>query len=120
MSKFLMLIQEKNKNKRSEARPRAWYKFFSNIKFLNILIVTMICLSGILYLAQINSMAIRGFAIKALDEKQATLKENIKKLEFRTAELQSAQTIQERIANLDMVSVAKVDYASAGGAVAVK
>ena len=120
MSKFLMMIQEKNKNKRSEARPKTWCRFFLNIKSLNILIVFLVCLSGILYLAQINSIAIRGFAIKALDEKQATLKENIKKLEFQTAELQSAQVVQEKIAGLEMVGVAKVDYASGSGAVAVK
>jgi len=80
----------------------------------------MMCLAGALYLAQINGMAIKGFAIKELDEKRITLKDEIRKLEFQTAELQSGQKIQERIAGLEMVSVAKVDYARDSGTVAVK
>lgn len=120
MSKFLMLIQEKNKNKRLVAKPKTWFKFFLNVKSLNILVVVMMCLAGALYLVQINSMAIKGFAIKELDEKRITLKDEIRKLEFKTAELQSGQKIQERIAGLEMVSVAKVDYARENGNVAVK
>ncbi len=120
MSKFLTLIQEKNKNKTLAAKPKTWLKFFLSVKSLNILVVALICLGGALYLAQINGMAIKGFAIKELDEKRITLKDEIRKLEFQTAELQSGQKIQERIAGLEMVSVAKVDYARDSGTVAVK
>jgi len=120
MSKFLALIQNKNKKERFEAKPRAWYKIFSNVKTINIALVVLICLFGVLYLAEINSMAIKGFAIKDLEDKQSALKENIRKVEFQVAEMQSTAKIQERINSLSMVGVARVDYAKTSGTVAVK
>lgn len=120
MSKFLSLIQNKNKRERLEAKPRVWYKLFANVKTVNIALAVLICLFGVLYLAQINSMAVKGFAIKDLEDKQAALKENIRKVEFQVAEMQSTAKIQERINGLEMVSVAKVDYAKTSGTVAVK
>jgi len=120
MSKFLALIQNKNKSEKFEAKPRSWYKFFLNVKTLNIMIIVLICLAGVLYLAEINSMAIKGFAIKDLEEQQNTLKESIRRMEFQVAEMQSTAKIQERIAGLNMVGVAKVDYATGASAVAVK
>ncbi len=121
MSKFLALIQNKNKKEKFEAKPRSLRKFFLNVKVLNIALIVLICLCGVLYLAEINSMAIKGFAIKDLEERQNTLKESIRKMEFQVAEMESTAKIQERIAGLNMVSVASVDYAAAGaGIVAVK
>ncbi|MBI5071413.1 hypothetical protein HZB93_00760 [Candidatus Falkowbacteria bacterium] len=121
MSKFLALIQNKNKKERADdVRPRSWYRFFINVKTFNILILASICFFGALYLAQINSMAIKGFEIKDLEDKQSALKENIRKVEFQVAEMQSTAKIQERINSLSMVSVAKVDYAKTSGTVAVK
>lgn len=120
MSKFLALIQNKNKKERAEVRPRSWYRFFMNVKTFNILILASICFFGALYLAQINSMAIKGFAIKDLEDKQATLKESIRKVEFQVAEMQSTAKIQERIGSLSMVGVARVDYVTGSGTVAVK
>ncbi|MFZ5363979.1 MAG: hypothetical protein ACOZAG_00635 [Patescibacteria group bacterium] len=120
MSKFLALIQNKNKKERLSAKPRVWYKFFANVKTINIAILALICFFGVLYLAEINSMAIKGFTIKDLEDQQATLKESIRKIEFQVAEMQSTQKLEERISGLEMVSVAKVDYAKTSGTVAVK
>lgn len=120
MSKFLTLIQKKSRKQRFDNKPIFWYKFLFSTRVLNIVVAAAICFVGILYLGQINSMAIKGFKIKELEEKQTALKENIRKTEFQVAELQSVQKIQERINNLGMVSVARVEYASSGGVVAVK
>lgn len=120
MSKFLALIQNKNKKERLEAKPVSWRKLFLGVKTLNVAIIVMICFFGILYLAETNSMAVKGFAIKKLDDQQATLKDSIRKVDFQVAEMQSTAKIQARIAALNMVSVAKVDYATGTSAVAVK
>lgn len=65
-------------------------------------------------------MAIKGFQINDLEKKQAALEDSIRKSELQMAELQSSQKITERIGNLNMVNVARVEYVSSGGVVAVK
>jgi len=120
MSKFLTLIQNEFKKPRLNRKPDFWYKSLLCTKVFNIAVLVAICLTGVIYLAKINNMATRGFKIKELEEKQAALEENIKKTELQVANLQSTQKIQERINNLDMASVAKVEYVRAGGTVAVK
>ncbi len=80
----------------------------------------MICFAAVVYLAEINDMAIQGFKMKELEEKQTQLKDGVKKIEMQVAEMQSMQKVQERIGRLGMVGVAEVKYVSSGGAVAVK
>ncbi len=41
-------------------------------------------------------------------------------IEFQVAEMQSTQKLQERIGSLSMVGVARVDYVTGSGTVAVK
>ena len=80
----------------------------------------VIVFSGILYLANINDIAIKGFKIKELDEKESELVEKIKKAEYEVAELQSVQNLKERVSSLNMVSVTSTEYASTASAVAVR
>ena len=121
MSNFLVFIQNRKIEKRKlNCRPNFWRRFCFNAKTLNVVLLVCVCLAGVFYLSKINSMAIKGFQIKDLEEKQAALKDNIRKSELRAAELQSSQKIQDRIAALEMVSVAKVEYAKEGGVVAVR
>jgi hypothetical protein len=101
-------------------KPNFWYKSLFNTRFLNVAILAAICLTGVFYLAQINDMATKGFKMKELEEKQTMLKENIKKTELQVADMQSMQKLEERIGNLNMASVAKVQYVSSTGSVAVK
>lgn len=120
MSKFLTLINQKEKNERCSLKQNGCRKIRIDTRALNIAVIVGICCLTIVYLAKINGMAIQGFKMKELDVKQATLKEGIRKTETKVAEMQSMQKIQERIGNLDMVGVAQVKYVSSGGAVAVK
>ena len=48
MSKFLALIQNKNKKERLEAKPVSWRRFFLGVRTLNVAIIVMICFFGIL------------------------------------------------------------------------
>ena len=120
MSKFLTLINNKNKKENCGIKPNGCRRFKIDAKSFNILFVILISCVTVLYLAKINSIAIQGFKIKELEEKQTVLKEGIKKMEMQVAEMQSMQEIQERIGQIGMVAVSEVKYVSSGGAVAVK
>lgn len=120
MSKFLALINNKAKKEICSAKPNGCRRFRLDLRAANIAIVIAICAVSVMYLAKINDMAIQGFKMKELDEKQAVLEDSIKKVEMQVAEMQSMQKIQERIGQLGMVGVAQVKYVSSGGAVAVK
>lgn len=121
MSKFVDFIyRNKTKQQRLSYKPNFWYQSLFNIQFLNIVVLLAICLTGIFYLVKINNMAVKGFKLKELEEKQAILKENIKKTELQIADLQSMQRMQERINNLNMLSVVKVEYVVSSGAMAFK
>ncbi|HLD31174.1 MAG TPA: hypothetical protein VJB41_03205 [Patescibacteria group bacterium] len=95
-------------------------KFFLNVKVFNVFIVIAICCGGVLYLANINNTATKGFKTKELEERQAFLEESIKKAEFQTADLQSVQKIKERVNALNMVAVTRTEYAGTASTVAVK
>ncbi len=121
MSKFSDFICQSDIKKQGlNYRPNFWYKSLSNVQFLNVAILVAICLTGILYLAKINNMATKGFKMKELEERQTMLKEDIKKTELQIADLQSMKKIEERISGLNMASVARVEYVSPAGSVAVK
>jgi len=119
MAKVLFLAQKRGQqkiNKNISAKRR----FFLNVKIFNVFILVAICCGGVLYLANINNIATKGFKTKELEERQAVLKESIKKAEFQTADLQSVQKIKERVGTLNMVAVTRTEYASTASAVAVK
>lgn len=120
MSKFLALINNNVKKENCGAKPNGCRGFKIDLRAVNIAVIIAICAVSVLYLAKINDIAIQGFKMKELDEKQAVLENSIKKVEMQVAETQSMQKIQDRIGKLGMVGVAQVKYVSSGGAVAVK
>lgn len=108
MSKFVILTRIKRKFNKSP-------KFFVfDIKFLNILVIFLICLVGILHVLEISNVVTKGFKIKEIEQKIEEFKIANEKLELQVAGLQSFDTIQEKIKSLnsEMVSVAKVEYLS--------
>jgi hypothetical protein len=107
-------------HKKTNKNISAKRKFFVNVKIFNILIVIAICCGGVLYLANINNIATKGFKTKELELKQVELKEAIRKEEYQVADLQSVQKIRERINALNMVAVGRTEYASTASTVAVK
>lgn len=83
--------------------------------------IILLCLTSLFYLAQANTIATKGYEIRELEEKLATLKEKNKKLELKAAELQSVKNIEEGVKHLNMVPIDKVIYLSGEGtAVAMK
>ncbi|MCX6740529.1 MAG: hypothetical protein NTZ49_04860 [Candidatus Parcubacteria bacterium] len=80
-------------------------------------ILVFVC--GIFYLWQINSLATKGYQIKELEEKVSDLKDNNKKLQVQITELRSVSRINEEVKRLNMQEVARIEYLSANGSVAL-
>lgn len=72
------------------------------------------------YLWQINDLATKGFQIKGLEEKIASIRENNKNLELQATDLQSLSNIEKLEKDLNMVKVNKVEYISTFNPVAVR
>jgi cell division protein FtsL len=110
MSKFFALTKIKREFKRTSKL----VQFTFNIKFLNIVVICLILLTSIFYIWEVNSEATKGFKVKDFEQKIEQSKKIGEKLELQIAELQSLGVVQEKMKslNLEMVSVAKVDYLS--------
>jgi hypothetical protein len=93
---YLVNYQSKNRNK------------------LLILGVLIFC-SGMLYLWQINGLATTGYKIKELENKAASLKSDNKHLQLEITRLRSTSRLEQKVAELKMVTVAKVEYLQANG-----
>ena len=112
MSKFIVSA------KLSQLKEKFYKKsFLNNISRRGWLIILgfLICAIGLVYLAQINSLATRGFEIKDLEEKAAQLKDQNKQLELQISDLRSSTRVNEEIAKLKMEQVAYVEYLQANG-----
>jgi len=88
-----------------------------NLAFLNswnfkITMVGLIILLGLFYIVEINNLSTQGFKIKDLEAKINQLKAENQALELQAAELQSSNKLQSRIEELNMTTVAKVEYLS--------
>jgi len=110
MSKFFALTKIKREFKRTSK----FVQFTFNIKFLNIVVISLILLTSVFYVWEINNEATKGFKVKEFEQKIEQLKKTSEKFELQIAELQSLGVIQEKIKslNLNMISVAKVEYLS--------
>ena len=80
------------------------------IKVLNMLIIGLVVFFSVGYLVQVNSLAVKGYAIKELEGKISELKQDGKNLELQVLELQSIDNIKNKVSQLQMVDTGKVDY----------
>ena len=71
-------------------------------------IVTAVSLAG--YLAEVSSTSSKGFEIRKLQSDIATLKDESAKSEFRLAEGQSVQSLEQKVQSLGMVPTDHVEY----------
>ncbi len=90
-----------------------------NSKGIFILLFTVTALCGLIYLWQINGLATKGYKIKDLEERVSQIKNQNKKLELEVTELRSSARIAEKLKELNLVEVAKIEYLTANGSVAV-
>lgn len=74
-------------------------------------VVFIAAILGLLaYLWQINTLSTRGFKIKSLEKQIGSLKTEIQQLELSSASERSAAKINQRVQELKMVKVEKIEY----------
>ena len=119
MSKFIR--RQFNHEGYSSPENKFWQNIRIDFRSLNIIFISLIVLTGFLYLFAINQTATSGFEIKGLEARIDQLKQDNKKIELYTAELQSLNRIEMESKSLNMVAVSKYEYLPAvGSVIAVK
>jgi hypothetical protein len=91
-----------------------------SIKNLNKFIVLVIIFLSVFYVAGVNDLSIKGFALSDLKQQKNKLVEANNKLELEAMTLSSYSRISERVSGLKMVAVGEVSYLSAGGGIVAK
>ena len=92
-----------------------------NLKNFNKIIFFTIIILSVYYIAGVNDLAVKGFALSELKQQKDGLAEANNKLELEAMTLSSYGKISEKIAGLKMVAVGEISYLSANeGAVAKK
>jgi cell division protein FtsL len=80
-----------------------------------IILTVLIIFCGVLYLWQINSLATKGYNMKDLEAKASELKDENKRLQVQITDLRSVARITEKVQELKMVEVARLEYLKANG-----
>lgn len=89
-------------------------KGWLNLKNFNKILFVIIIAAGVYYIAGINDLAIKGYALSDLKEQRNKLATGNNKLELKAMTLSSYGAISEKINNLKMVAVGNVEYLAAG------
>lgn len=84
-------------------------------------LIVFVSVFGILYVMQTTEVSTKGYVINDLEKQVHLLKQETRKLEVEIAKNSSMQSIQSRLINTDLVSIAQVEYITPiGNAVAVR
>jgi len=84
------------------------------------LLVSLICVAGVLYIFEVNNAATQGYKIENLEKQVQELKNNNENLKIREAELRSMYNIEEKTKDLNMTAPKDVSYLTLPGNVAMK
>lgn len=79
-------------------------------KMILVLLVAAIFMCFFVYLWQVNGMATKGYKIKDLQTRVYDLKDQNKKLELQVADLRSSARISEKIKEMNLVEVVRIEY----------
>jgi len=85
-----------------------------NLKNLNRILLLAIIALTVYYVAGVNDLSIKGFALSDLEQQENKLAAANNKLELDATTLSSYSNISTRIANLKMVAVGQISYINAG------
>ncbi len=94
-------------------------RIFNLINFNKAIFVIIIILS-VCYIAGVNDLSIKGFALSELKQQKNKLIDVNNKLELNALISSSYASIKEKISDLKMVAVGEVSYLTAGTEVMAK
>lgn len=110
----------KTNTKRFKKKNKGFFaKFRFSLKSLVVIVALLILTSGFIYILEVNSAATKGYKIKDLEKKIEDIKKENKEMQLSIIELQSIQRINQRVADLSLVAVERVEYAGTGSAMAI-
>lgn len=92
----------------------------SREQILPSLLVLFIILFSVLYIVQANNVATDGYRIQEHKNKKAELQSENKNLELRLSEVRSLSFLEEKVEDLNMIKIEKVEYISPVSEVAAK
>ncbi|MFA5029299.1 MAG: hypothetical protein WC518_00930 [Patescibacteria group bacterium] len=88
---------------------------------LSLVLVALTITIGLTYLFQTNATVADGYKIKGLEDKINSLKEENKKLNLKSIELQSMANISSQVADLNLVTTKDIEIITpVGSAVALR
>ncbi|MBD3311493.1 MAG: hypothetical protein GF349_03285 [Candidatus Magasanikbacteria bacterium] len=79
-------------------------------KTFRVSLIALVIVLGVLFLGKISSVSTKGFAISDLEEKKSELERETGKLEVEIAKYRSMKSIQERLAQIEMVESGEMEY----------
>ena len=91
-----------------------------NLKKFNQVVLILVIILGVYYIAGINDLTVKGFELQELKASAMEIEDNNNNLELRIMSLGSYNNLSERIADLDMVAVGKVEYISGASSFVAK
>lgn len=114
------MTKYKNKNQTMRQKRMAVRQLFLSTSFRAVLL-TVIALFGVLYVVQTSSASTKGYEIRDLEGQIQSLEHETQRLEFEIATNRSMQSIQTRLAMMNMVPADNIEYATlVGSAVALR
>lgn len=81
-----------------------------NIKIFNKLLYLAIIISSICYIGSANDLTVKGFELQKLKKDLISKQEENNKNELEVMSMNSYNNLNDRVKNLNMVAVGKVDY----------
>ena len=89
-------------------------RIFRNPKVMNTLSVGCMLAFGILYIAQVNNAATKGYAVRALNEKNVELRHERDSLEIQIAKLRSVDSVTARESFLGLKKIEHATFIKTG------
>lgn len=84
--------------------------FYRGISKIKILVAVFFFVVAAVYLAIINTTAVKGYEVRKVEQEIDRLKKDNKQLQIEEAELNSFYNIRENVGNLNMVEAKDVVY----------
>lgn len=100
-------------NSFADKKPRAARQFF-NLKNFNRGLFLAIIILSVYYIAGVNNLSIKGFALSDLKARKNKLVETNNRLELKALTSGSYAKIKEKIKDLNMVAAGEVSYLAVG------
>ena len=87
---------------------------------LNAILLLTSAVLGVVYLVQVNGLSTKGYRIKELQRNVEQLQADNEKLQLHAIERQSMENVQQRMADMKLVSTDTLDFISTDQPVAVR